>query len=51
MIIIPAIVESIKSRKDRSTAIVIGTSELSPQIAGQIFSLQNSAVYCALKLE
>jgi hypothetical protein len=51
MIVIPAIVESIKSRKDRSTAIVIGTNELSPSVAGQIFSLQNSAVYCALKLE
>jgi len=51
MIILPAQIESIKSRKDRTTAIVIGTNELTPDQAGQIFSLQNSFVYCALKLE
>jgi len=51
MIILPAQIESIKSRKDRTTAIVIGTNELTPEQAGQIFSLQNSFVYCALKEE
>ena len=51
MIILPAQIESIKSRKDRTTAIVIGTNELTPDQAGQIFSLQNSFVYCALKEE
>ena len=51
MIILPAQIESIKSRKDRTTAIVIGTNELTPDKAGQIFSLQNSFVYVALKEE
>jgi len=51
MIILPAQIESIKSRKDKTTAIVIGTNELTPATAGQLFSLQNSFVYCAIKEE
>jgi len=51
MIILPAQIESIKSRKDKTTAIVIGTNEISPQVAGQLFTMQNSFVYCALKEE
>ena len=51
MIILPAQIESIKSRKDKTTAIVIGTNELTPATAGQLFSLQNSFVYVALKEE
>ena len=51
MIILPAQIESIKSRKDKTTAIVIGTNEMTPQVAGQLFTLQNSFVYCALKEE
>jgi hypothetical protein len=51
MLIIPAQIESIKSRKDKTTAIVIGTNEISPSIAGQLFNLQSSFVYCALKEE
>jgi hypothetical protein len=47
----PAQIESIKSRKDKTTAIVIGTNEISPSIAGQLFNLQSSFVYCALKEE
>lgn len=51
MIILPAQIESIKSRKDKTTAIVIGTNEMTPQVAGKLFTLQNSFVYCALKEE
>jgi hypothetical protein len=51
MIILPAQIESIRTRKDKTTAIVIGTNELTPNLAGQLFSLQNSFVYCALKEE
>ena len=51
MIIIPAQIESIKSRKDKTTAIVIGTNEITPSVAGQLFNLQSSFVYCALKEE
>lgn len=51
MIILPAQIESIRTRKDKTTAIVIGTNELTPSLAGQLFSLQNSFVYCAIKEE
>ena len=43
-ILLPAQVEGIRSRKDKSAAITLGTNELSSEIAGQIFSLQNKIV-------
>lgn len=51
MILIPGQIESIKSRKDKTTAIVLGSQEMSPSIAGQLFALQNSFVYVAIKEE
>ena len=51
MILIPGQIESIKSRKDKTTAIVLGSQEMSPKIAGDLFSLQNSFVYVAIKEE
>lgn len=51
MILIPGQIESIKSRKDKTTAIVLGSQEMSPSTAGQLFALQNSFVYVAIKEE
>ena len=51
MILISGQIESIKSRKDKTTAIVLGSQEMSPKIAGELFSLQNSFVYVAIKEE
>lgn len=51
MIIIGGQIESIKSRKDKTTALVLGTQEMSPQTAGQLFALQSSFVYVAIKEE
>ena len=43
-IILPAIVESLRTRKDRTIAITIGTQEMEPAKAGEIFSLNNQLV-------
>jgi len=51
MILIPGQIESIKSRKDKTTAIVLGSQEMSPSTAGHLFALQNSFVYVAIKEE
>jgi hypothetical protein len=51
MIIIGGQIESIKSRKDKTTALVLGTQEMSPSTAGQLFALQSSFVYVAIKEE
>lgn len=51
MILIGGQIESIKSRKDKTTAIVMGSQEISPSTAGQLFALQNSFVYVAIKEE
>ena len=51
IIIIPAIIERVASRKDNTVTITLGTSELTPDKAGQIFSLNNKYVYTAIKVE
>lgn len=51
MIIIPAIIEHISSRKDNTIRIVIGTQELSPLNAGELFSLANSMCFVGFKHE
>lgn len=42
--LIAAIVENITTRKDRSVKLVIGTQELSPNEAGQLFQYMNQLV-------
>lgn len=49
MIILPAEIEGISTRKDRTLKIVIGTNEASPSMSGDLFSLQNKVVYLAIK--
>lgn len=50
-LLVPAIVESISTRKDRTVKVVLGTQELSPANAGELLRLQNSlvAVYISQK--
>lgn len=43
-ILLPAYVEGIRSRKDKTMAITIGTNELTPQKAGELFSLNGKLV-------
>ena len=43
-ILLPAYVEGIASRKDKTVKIVLGTQELSPEKAGEIFSINGQLV-------
>ena len=49
MILIPAEIEGISTRKDRTLKIVFSTQELAPSLSGDLFSLQNKVVYLAIK--
>lgn len=51
MILIPAQIEGITSRKDRTVRINIGTQELSPDKAANLFSLNQKLCYVAIKAE
>lgn len=51
MLLIPAEIEGVSTRKDKTIKLVIGTSELTPDKAGQIIGLQNAMVYLAIKKE
>ena len=51
VLLFPATVESIRTRKDGTAAVTMGTQELSPAVAGQLFGLQNAIVFVALKVE
>lgn len=51
MIILPATIENISTRKDRTVKVVIGTQELAPEKAGQLMGMQNVLAYVAIKKE
>lgn len=39
-------IESVSTRKDRTYKLVLGTQELSPKDASELFSLNNNLAYC-----
>lgn len=39
-------VESVSTRKDRTYKLVLGTQELTPKDAAELFTLNNSLAYC-----
>lgn len=51
MTIIGCIIEGITSRKDKTVKLTIGTQELSPDSAAQIFGMNQQFCYVALKKE
>lgn len=51
MILLPAQIESIASRKDKTVKITLGTQELSPAQAAEIFQLNQKFCYTAIKEE
>ena len=51
MIVLPAIIEGITSRKDKTIRITIGTQELSPVNAADIFSMAGGYAYVVIKRE
>ena len=51
MILLPAQIETISSRKDKTIRLTIGTQELTPNKAAEIFGLNQQFVYLAIKPE
>lgn len=49
MIVIPAIIEGVTTRRDKTLKITIGVNELPPDKAGAILGLQNEFAYIAIK--
>ena len=50
-VVIPAVIESVSSRRDKTLKIVIGTNEVSPQKGGTLFSMQNHICQVYIKSE
>jgi hypothetical protein len=51
MIILPAIIESIVSRKDRTWKVSFGTQEMSPDKAAALLTMNQQLCYLAIKAE
>lgn len=51
MILFPAILEGIRSRKDKTFSIIFGTNELNPQQSSGLMSMLNDFGYVAFKRE
>lgn len=51
MIIIASIVEGISTRKDKTFKVILGTQELTPHQAAELFQLSNQYCFAALKPE
>ena len=51
MIVIPAIIEGVTTRRDKTLKITIGVNELPPEKAGAILGLQNEFAFFAIKKE
>ena len=51
MIILPSIIESVSTRKDKTVKVVIGTQELDMRQAGEVFGLTGGYAYVAIKAE
>ena len=51
MILITGQIEGVSSRKDRTVKLTIGTQELSPKDAGEVFRLTQSFCYFGIKEE
>lgn len=49
MIILPGIIDGIKTRKDGGITIVFGTQELSPQQGAELFELRGGYAYMGLQ--
>lgn len=49
MTIIPATIENISTRKDKTVKVTIGTQELSPTAAAMLLSLQNKLAFVAIQ--
>lgn len=51
MIVVPAQLENITTRKDRTLKLTFGTQEMTPKKAGEVMAMANSLCYLAIKPE
>ena len=51
MLIIPAVVESVKTKRDKTLAVTFGTNELSSEQSGELLSANQNYVFLAIKSE
>jgi hypothetical protein len=51
MIILPAMIEGIRTRKDNTIAISIACNELTPQKAGEVMTMHGKMASVAIKVE
>jgi hypothetical protein len=51
LITLPAIIEGVSTRKDKTVRVTIGTQEMTPATAAQLFSMANQYAYVAIKVE
>jgi hypothetical protein len=45
-VLLPVIIENITTRKDNTIKITLGSQEVSPQVAGELFRLLNKLAAC-----
>lgn len=50
-ILLAATVEGIRTRKDRTVALTLGTQELSPEKAGELFGINNHLITAYLSVK
>ena len=51
LLILPAQLESLRTRKDRTLTLMFGTQEISPDNGRDLFAINGQMVYLALKVE
>lgn len=50
-ILVPAYVEGIRTRKDKTVALTLGTQELSPEKAGELFSINGQLITAYISIK
>ncbi len=51
ILVVAGEIETLAARKDKSIKLVLGTQELTPETAGQLYGLQSAFIYLAIKKE
>lgn len=51
VLVIPAAIEGVATRKDRTIRLTIGTQEMPPAKTAELFRMQNALIYLAIKEE
>jgi hypothetical protein len=49
VLLLPAQIEAVSTRKDKTVRLTVGTQEMTPAMAGELYRLQNALVFLAIK--